>query len=207
MKNAKNIAIYRQEADGTLTNLGGTKSGSYITFTTDHFSNYIIKATYECDETGNHVDENCDKLCDVCDVEYATLGHKYTSVVTSATCVNKGYTTYTCSKCGDSYRADETVAKGHKLGSYSVVKAPGCTESGTEKAQCINCSYSETRIIEADGHNYKDGVCTRCGADNTKNCSCNCHKGGISGFFFKLILFFQKIFKTNKVCACGKAHY
>lgn len=39
------------------------------------------------------------------------------------------------------------------------------------------------------------------------NCSCNCHKGGISGFFFKLILFFQKIFKTNKTCSCGVAHY
>lgn len=40
-----------------------------------------------------------------------------------------------------------------------------------------------------------------------KNCSCNCHKGGISGFFFKIILFFQKIFKSNKTCACGVAHY
>ena len=39
------------------------------------------------------------------------------------------------------------------------------------------------------------------------NCSCNCHKGGIKGFFFKFILFFQKIFRTNKVCKCGINHY
>ena len=41
----------------------------------------------------------------------------------------------------------------------------------------------------------------------SENCSCNCHKGGIAGFFFKLILFFQKIFRTNKTCSCGVNHY
>lgn len=39
-----------------------------------------------------------------------------------------------------------------------------------------------------------------------KDCSCNCHKGGISGFFFKILNFFQKIFGKNKVCACGAKH-
>lgn len=39
------------------------------------------------------------------------------------------------------------------------------------------------------------------------NCSCNCHKSGIANFFFKLILFFQKLFKSNQVCKCGMAHY
>ena len=38
------------------------------------------------------------------------------------------------------------------------------------------------------------------------NCSCNCHKGGISGFFFKILNFFQKLFGKNKVCACGVKH-
>lgn len=39
-----------------------------------------------------------------------------------------------------------------------------------------------------------------------KPCSCNCHKGGISGFFFKIINFFEKLFGKNKVCACGVKH-
>ncbi len=39
------------------------------------------------------------------------------------------------------------------------------------------------------------------------NCNCNCHKKGIARFFFKLILVFQKIFKKNKLCKCGVAHY
>lgn len=39
------------------------------------------------------------------------------------------------------------------------------------------------------------------------NCPCYCHKKGIANFFFKIILFFQKIFKQNKQCKCGIAHY
>ena len=42
---------------------------------------------------------------------------------------------------------------------------------------------------------------------DTENCSCKCHKNGIAKFFFKLLLFFQKIFRTNKTCKCGISHY
>ena len=43
--------------------------------------------------------------------------------------------------------------------------------------------------------------------DPTENCSCNCHKNGISKFFFDFALFFQKIFRLNSVCKCGVRHY
>ncbi len=39
-----------------------------------------------------------------------------------------------------------------------------------------------------------------------KDCECNCHKGGIEGFFFKFVLFFQKIFGMNTVCGCQMNH-
>ena len=39
------------------------------------------------------------------------------------------------------------------------------------------------------------------------SCSCNCHKTGIANFFFKFVLFFQKIFVQNKTCKCGVSHY
>lgn len=38
-------------------------------------------------------------------------------------------------------------------------------------------------------------------------CSCMCHKTGISGFFYKIIRIFWKLFGTNKVCECGAVHY
>ena len=40
-----------------------------------------------------------------------------------------------------------------------------------------------------------------------EDCDCNCHKDGIVGFFYKIILFFQKLFGKNLVCeACGAKH-
>ena len=39
--------------------------------------------------------------------------HEYTATVTEPTCMMQGYTTYTCAKCGDSYRADFVDALGH----------------------------------------------------------------------------------------------
>ena len=39
-----------------------------------------------------------------------------------------------------------------------------------------------------------------------KDCECKCHQGGIAGFFFKIVLFFQKLFGNNLVCECGAEH-
>ncbi len=39
--------------------------------------------------------------------------HDYTAVVTQPTCTEKGYTTYTCTRCGDSYVSDEVASLGH----------------------------------------------------------------------------------------------
>ena len=50
--------------------------------------------------------------------------HNYKSTVTNATCVNNGYTTYTCS-CGDTYVSDYTNTTSH---TYSNGK---CTVCGT----------------------------------------------------------------------------
>ncbi|MBR2868490.1 MAG: hypothetical protein IKB88_05455 [Clostridia bacterium] len=40
-----------------------------------------------------------------------------------------------------------------------------------------------------------------------EDCPCKCHKGGIAGFFYKIVLFFQKLFGNNKICVgCGAKH-
>ena len=39
--------------------------------------------------------------------------HDYETVVTAPTCTEAGFTTYTCSKCGDSYKGDDVAALGH----------------------------------------------------------------------------------------------
>ena len=48
--------------------------------------------------------------------------HQYEAVVTDPTCTEPGYTTYTCSVCGDSYVADETPALGHEWNGTSCTR-------------------------------------------------------------------------------------
>lgn len=43
--------------------------------------------------------------------------------------------------------------------------------------------------------------------DKYNNCDHKCHKDGIAGCFWKIMLFFSKIFGINQTCDCGIAHY
>ena len=87
--------------------------------------------------------------------------HKYQSVVTAPTCTEKGYTTYTCAICEDSYVADEVAALGHDLVTDAGV-AVTCTESGlTEGKHCSRCDYKiERQAIAALGHVWDEGKVT-----------------------------------------------
>ena len=94
----------------------------------------------------------------------APCEHDYQAVVTAPTCTEAGYTTYTCSKCGDSYVGDEVPAMGHAY-DKAVVEAT-CTEAGAITYTCSRCGYSYDVVIAALGHDYKNGICTRCHAQD-----------------------------------------
>ena len=161
--------------------------------------------------------------CDYTNVK----GHTYTSEITTpATHTTEGVKTFTC-ECGDTYT--ETVEKIADHSYEAVVTAPTCTAYGYTTLACecgenYTSNYtSATNHIDNDGDykcDYGCGYAFEKPADPTPDepetpdtpseptddCSCNCHKGGIVGFFFKIILFFQKLFGMNKVCTCGVKH-
>ena len=128
-----------------------------------------------CTATGLTAGKHCD-LCGtvlVAQTVVPALGHKYESVVTAPTCTDKGYTTYTCSRCDASYVADEVAALGHSFGEWAQTKAPTCTEKGVETRTC-ECGETETRDVDALGHDYKavvtEPTCTK-GGYTTYTCS------------------------------------
>ena len=86
--------------------------------------------------------------------------HSYESVVTNPTCTDAGYTTHTCSKCGDSYTDNNVAATGHSH-IESITTAATCTTAGLKTFTC-SCGDSYTEEIAALGHNFVDGVCSRC---------------------------------------------
>lgn len=80
--------------------------------------------------------------------------HEYTiSEVIDPTCVNKGYTIYTCN-CGDSYQDNEVAALGHDYQLFSTSNAT-CTTTGKKVYKCSRCNDSYEESIPALGHDYK----------------------------------------------------
>lgn len=105
--------------------------------------------------------------------------HSYTSTVTNATCLTDGYTTHTCSLCGDVYTSNIVNATGHKETTVNKTTAT-CTATGyTGDTICSVCKtvISKGTVIEKTAHSYqttttdatciKDGkkvtACTACG--------------------------------------------
>ena len=97
------------------------------------------------------------QLCLTCGAVLAKpIGHSYKAVVTPATCEKMGYTTYTCRKCGDTYKADYTDALGHDY--VAEVTAPTCTEGGYTTYTCSRCGDQYVSdYTDALGHAWNDG--------------------------------------------------
>lgn len=193
-----------------------------------HNSNTKIPAVAAtCTKTGLTEGKKC-SVCGTVTVAQQTVAKKAHSEVAvkavAATCTKTGLTEgKKCSVCGTVTVAQQTIpAKGHTEVIDKAVAAT-CTKTGfTEGKHCSVCGnvIVAQKTVEAVGHrdNNFDGKCDGCGKSSTtpdtpdipdtptKDCSCNCHKGGIAGFFFKILNFFQKLFGMNRICACGVKH-
>ena len=90
------------------------------------------------------------QLCEKCGavIENA-LGHDDQKEVTAPTCTEMGRTTYTCSRCGDTYDGDYTDPAGHKPGDWIVDKEPTTESAGSRHKECTVCGeVLETEELE-----------------------------------------------------------
>ena len=96
------------------------------------------------------------------------LGHDYVGMVTDPTCTEQGYTTYTCTRCGDTYVDDYTSATGHTVG----VWVTDAEKHWHICAECGDILDLEPHIVsdwitdiepttKIDGQRHKE--CTVCG--------------------------------------------
>lgn len=163
-------------------------------------------------------------VCDVCGKEYGEYAdHNYQGVVTAPTCTEAGYTTYTCTVCGDEYKADYTLSTGvHEYNDGIVLKAPSCTEAGLKEVACKHCGATEQVEIAAKGHNVAEwtiegttakGTCTECGETITRPATQDeikpCERCGYrhtrttglfkyKGVYCSIVYFFRQISKFFK---------
>ena len=131
--------------------------------------------TATCTENGWEAYDTCSRCDYTTYEEIAATGHNYNAVVTAPTCTVKGYTTYTCSECGDSYIDNYIDALGHDR-IHHEAKAATCTEKGWAAYDtCSRCDYSTYKEIPATGHHHNAVVtapaCTAKGY-TTHTCAC-----------------------------------
>ena len=102
--------------------------------------------------------------------------------MTAPTCTNAGYTTHTCSVCGDSYVDSIVPATGHSY--EAVVTAPTCDKMGYTTYTCSVCgdsyvgSYTDalehtyTAVVTKEPTCTEEGVktftCSECGKSYTE---------------------------------------
>ena len=114
--------------------------------------------TYTCACGDSYVDDYTD-----------ALGHTEEVIPgKDATCTETGLTEgKKCAVCGEILVEQEEIpALGHSFGEWVVTTEPTCTEKGVETRSCA-CGEVETREVEALGHEYVNGKCTRCDATLT----------------------------------------
>lgn len=90
------------------------------------------------------------QLCTRCGaVLKNALGHDYKSEVTAPTCTEMGYTTNTCTRCGDSNKSNYTEPAGHKPGDWIIDKEPTTDSEGSKHKECTVCGEKlEAQPIE-----------------------------------------------------------
>lgn len=98
--------------------------------------------------------------------------HNYVPSVTAPTCVDDGYTTYTCSKCEDSYISDTVPATGEHSYVSGACSVCGAVEAVTLTATLVTdvttLNAGDQIILVANGYDYAMGPSSSNGNNRTQ---------------------------------------
>ena len=140
------------------------------------FGVWFVNRSATCMEDGENR-RNCTK-CSYYETEVIpATGHDYESGVTAPTCTEQGFTTHTCSACGDSYVDRYTAAMGHDWDEGIVTVEPTEDAVGEMTYTCERCGQTRTEIIPELEHEHRyDAVVTdpTCTAKGYTTHTCRC---------------------------------
>ena len=172
-----------KNADGSFTETSNAKNATTYTYTNGTWVVECVEHTVEtipgkaatCTESGLTDGEKC-SICGtvtVAQTEVPALGHTYESVVTEPTCTTGGYTTHTCTVCGDTYTDSEVAATGKHSYSSEVTTEATCKTTGVKTFTC-HCGESYTEVIPRKNHEW--GAWSEAGNVFTTTCQHGCEQ-------------------------------
>ena len=128
-------------------------TGSLIASVGHSFGEWFYEVAPTCTEKGSERRE-----CANCDVfetrEAEALGHNYEAVVTAPTCLDQGFTTYTCSGCGDTYQDSYLSPLGHSWDEGVITLEPSFYEPGIRLLTCTACGTTKEKPVPALSHKH-----------------------------------------------------
>lgn len=145
---------------------GGTKdihtkcSTCGVTLSSTHSYSSSVKIPAKCASKGT-TQYDCGCGYSYTSQDIAALGHNYVGTVIDPTCTAQGYTSYKCSRCSDTTKADDTftAALGHNY--KGTIIDPTCTTQGYTSYKCARCSdtsKANDTYTAALGHEYESEI-------------------------------------------------
>ncbi len=121
--------------------------------------------------------------------------HSYTSQVVKPTCTEEGYTLYTCSECGASYKDNYVAANGHSWNDrdYVITVEPTCETPGEGGYRCFWCDAILPVTLASKGHSWNSGTVTT---------AATCEKSGVKTYTCTVC----KTTKTETIAALGHSY-
>ena len=113
----------------------------------DSYTDSIVECVGHSWSNASCTDARACVICGVTDGN--ALGHSYSSTVIAPTCDTDGYTTHTCTRCGDSYVSNKITASGHMWSEATCA----------EPKICFICGASEGGLAD---HTWSGYTCTGC---------------------------------------------
>ena len=133
--------------------------------------------------------------------------HHYITTIVEPTCTERGYTKYTCEKCGNSYNADYEKALGHNFGEWKEIKPATEEEDGLKERTCARCGETEEQAIPAKTHEHKfvdtviEPTCTEKGYTIHK---CKCGEQYEDSYVSALDHSYSTEWTTDKEATCSE---
>ena len=151
---------------------------AWITNSTHHWHKCVgCDIVVESSKAEHDYTNTCDTTCNTCGY-VRIIAHSYSSQVTMPTCSDSGFTTHTCSVCGDVKVDTYVAALGHVV-VIDKAKAATCEDTGlSEGSHCDRCNSVLVAQIVVDAlghdevtHTAKAATCTEIGWDAYVTCS------------------------------------
>ena len=123
------------------------------------FGEWEVVTAATCQSEGEKT-RCCERCGAVENVVTDKLTHEYVATNVPSTCIQQGYTQYTCSMCGDSYVDNNSLLPlaPHAYGQPQLLTAPTCTTPGEQVSECTVRGAQVGTSVAPVGDEYNVGV-------------------------------------------------